>query len=84
MSLCIFKRVLKWPAREDALSHWLHLFDLSPLCVFKCLFKSHAMFCSSKYIKFYDQIHWPCPQHSPRAHIKPKEFIKKNSWGGQS
>ena len=23
-------------AQKDALSHWLHLFDFSPLCVFKC------------------------------------------------
>ena len=34
--------VLKLPAREDAKSHWLHLFDFSPLCVFKCLLKLPA------------------------------------------
>ena len=28
----------KLPARE----HWLHLFDFSPLCVFKCVFKLSA------------------------------------------
>ena len=25
--------------RENTESHWLHLFDFSPLCVFKCLLK---------------------------------------------
>ena len=25
--------------REEAKSHWLHLFDFSPLCVFKCVLK---------------------------------------------
>ena len=34
--------VLKLPAREDAKSHWLHLFDFSPLCVFMCFFKLTA------------------------------------------
>ena len=33
--LCVFKWVLKSPARVDAKSHWLHLFVFSPLCVFK-------------------------------------------------
>ena len=36
---CVFKWVLKVSAREDAKSHWLHLFDFSPLCFFKCLLK---------------------------------------------
>ena len=40
--LCIFKCLLKLPARADAKLHWLHLFDLSPLCVFKCRSKSPA------------------------------------------
>ena len=31
--------VLKLSAREDAKSHCLHLFCLSPLCVFKCVLK---------------------------------------------
>ena len=31
--------VLKLPAREDARSHWLHLFDVSPLCIIMCLLK---------------------------------------------
>ena len=26
----------------DAKSHWLHLFDFSPLCIFKCFLKSPA------------------------------------------
>ena len=30
---CLFKCVLKPPARGDAKSHWLHLYDLSPLCL---------------------------------------------------
>ena len=50
-----------------------HLFDFSPLCIFKCLLKSHELLCSSKYC---DWIYWPCLKHSPRAHIKHKEFIK--------
>ena len=40
--LCVFKCVLKWPAREEAKSHWLHLFDFSLLCDFMCLLKWHA------------------------------------------
>ena len=35
-SPCVFKCVLKLPAREDAYPHWLHLFGFSPLCFFKC------------------------------------------------
>ena len=31
--------VLKLHAREDAKSHWLHLFDFSPLCILMCLLK---------------------------------------------
>ena len=37
--LCVLKCVLKWSAREDAKSHWLHLFGFSPLCVFKWVLK---------------------------------------------
>ena len=33
---------LKVPASEDAKSHWLHLFNFSPLCVLKCLLKFSA------------------------------------------
>ena len=29
--------ILRLPAVEEAKSHWLHLCDFSPLCVFKCL-----------------------------------------------
>ena len=36
--LCVFK----WPTWEESKSHWLHLFDFSPMCVFKCLLNSHA------------------------------------------
>ena len=32
----------KLPAWEDAKLRWLHLFDFSSLCVFKCLLKSPA------------------------------------------
>ena len=39
LPLCVFIRVLKWPAREDAYSHWLHLFSFSTLCIFKCLIR---------------------------------------------
>ena len=35
--LCVFKRVLK----EGAKSHWLHLFDFSPLCAFKSVLTFH-------------------------------------------
>ena len=34
--LCVFKCCLKTYAWEDAKSHWLHLFDFSPLCLIKC------------------------------------------------
>ena len=34
--------VLASPAGGRAYSHWLHLFDFSPVCVFKCLPKSPA------------------------------------------
>ena len=37
--LCDFKCILKLAGQVDAKLHWLHLFDLSPLC----LFKSHWM-----------------------------------------
>ena len=36
---CVFKWAFKLPARDDAKSHWLHLFCFSPLCVFKCALK---------------------------------------------
>ena len=36
-SQCVFKCLLKSPARDDAKSHWLHLFDFSPLFLFKCV-----------------------------------------------
>ena len=29
------------PASENENSHWLHLCDLSPLCLFKCALKEH-------------------------------------------
>ena len=35
----VFTCFLKSPASEEAYSHWLHLFDLSPECVFKCVLK---------------------------------------------
>ena len=38
------------PARIDAKSHWLHLFDFSPLCVLKCLLKLPA--------SEYEKSHW--------------------------
>ena len=37
--LCLFICLLKELGAEQAKSHWLHLFDFSPLCVFKCLLK---------------------------------------------
>ena len=49
--------------------------DFSTLCVIKCIIKLHELLCSSKYC---DWIHWPCSQHWPRAHIKHRQFIKKN------
>ena len=33
--MCVFKCLLMWLVRVDAKSHWLHLFALSPVCVFK-------------------------------------------------
>ena len=36
--LCLLKEL--WT--EQAKLHWLHLFDFSPLCVFKCLLKLPA------------------------------------------
>ena len=41
----LFSRVgfqIKVSSYADAKSHWFHLFDLFPLCVFKCLFKWSA------------------------------------------
>ena len=32
-SLCVIKCIVKWPAWEEAQSHWSHLFDFSP-CMF--------------------------------------------------
>ena len=40
-AVCI-RCVLKLPCGEDAKSHRLHLFDFSPLCVFKCVLKLPA------------------------------------------
>ena len=40
--LCVFKCLLKFPAREDAKLHWLYLFNFSPLCVIKCVLKLPA------------------------------------------
>ena len=37
--LCLFICLLKELGSEQAKSHWLHLFDFSPLCVFKCVLK---------------------------------------------
>ena len=37
-SLCIFICVLKVPVRVDAYSHWLHLFEFSPLWSFKWVY----------------------------------------------
>ena len=36
----VLKCLLTLLARENVESHWLHLFDFSPLCIFKCLLKS--------------------------------------------
>ena len=36
------KCILKSAGQVDAKLHWLHLFDLSPLCVFKCILKLPA------------------------------------------
>ena len=42
---CVYLNVLSnclpetW---EEVYLHWLHLFDFSPLCIFKCFFKSLA------------------------------------------
>ena len=41
-SLCLFKCFLKELGSEHANSHWLHLFDFSPLWIFKCVFKALA------------------------------------------
>ena len=38
-SHCVFSNV-SWPAWIDEKSHWLHLFDFTPLCVIKRLLKS--------------------------------------------
>ena len=40
--LCLLICLLKELEAEQANSHWLHLFDFSPLCVFKCVLKSPA------------------------------------------
>ena len=39
LSLCVFKWVLKLSHWEDASSHWLHLFDFTPLRVIKWVLK---------------------------------------------
>ena len=41
-SMCVFICVLKVPARVDAYSHWLHLFEFSPLWSFKWVYKTTA------------------------------------------
>ena len=41
-SLCVFICVIKVPARVDAYSHWLHLFEFSPLWSFKWVYKTTA------------------------------------------
>ena len=38
-SLVTNVNVLKWPASENVESHWLHLFDFSPLWIVKCVLK---------------------------------------------
>ena len=38
-SVCVFKCLLKWPARDNSWLHWLHLFDFTPLWVYKCVAK---------------------------------------------
>ena len=40
--LCFFLCLFKWFARPNALSHWLHLYSFSPVCVIKCNFKYSA------------------------------------------
>ena len=40
--LCLFVCLLKELGSEHAKSQWLHLFDFSPLCVFKCALKLSA------------------------------------------
>ena len=40
--LCLFICLLKELGSEQAKSHWLHLFDFSPLCVFKWVLKLPA------------------------------------------
>ena len=37
--VCLFICLLKELGSEQVKSHWLHLFDFSPLCVFKCVLK---------------------------------------------
>ena len=37
--MCLFICLSKELRAEQAKSHWLHLFDFSPLCLFKCLLK---------------------------------------------
>ena len=38
--ICFFIWDLKWCAWWEAYSHWLHLYDFTPECILKCLFKS--------------------------------------------
>ena len=42
ISSCPFLCLFRPPASNDAQSHLLHLFDFSPLCVFKCVHKFPA------------------------------------------
>ena len=42
VSLCVFKCLLKSPARKHVKSHCLHLFDFPPLCVCMCALRALA------------------------------------------
>ena len=48
--LCVFRCILKWPASEDAKSHWLRLLGLCPLCIFICVLNLSA--------REYVKSHW--------------------------
>ena len=39
LSFCVFKCLFKTLLQEETNSHWLHLSDFSPVCVFKWVFK---------------------------------------------
>ena len=40
--MCLFICLLIELEAEQAKSQWLHMFDFSPLCVFKCVLKALA------------------------------------------